>query len=538
MSFIINVTNTSGESGTIIPDVGFSYTDNLSSINQSNLKISGSSQVKRSLLGVGSDIKIYRSGALEYRGIVDHIDNFAGGAIVVHSSGYEQWLALENGAYAGSPWTSTASATIFAAIIAESTKLSGGTIEAGTSVDFRAGASDSLWNVLSNLSEATQQDIGIDYTNSEIDILDHKGSSASLMTMNAGLQIEDLRVSQSYPIGNYVIVYGKSEGETRIKSTSAHGQDGTSQAAYGVITKTIQDPKINTEDQANILADALVAKYKDPIKVYDFDVINPNQSLVSGDVITLNATAQGISNENVRIVGITRGVESGEEYLTLEVTNEEYSKKIKSSNERVAQLEKLIRDQQTYDAYQNEYSNQNVDTVVGGLFNTCYSCTDVWFDSSGMTSLNCVRQVGNVGALTLGATAKIYLIASNGTGVCPVEVWGPMSMMTYKITDLGTPTANADAATKLYVDNCVAGAGSNMWADTTNPWIIPCNSCSVYTPCLFVCTCACVCNMYAFNNISAGGSIGASTCVWGALSCFTCGVVSGKLKIPVGTNCY
>lgn len=348
MSFIINATNPTGEIGTIIADMGFYYSDNLNSINKGSIKISGSSEVRRSLLSIGSDIKIYRNGTLEFRGIVDYIDYFEGGGIVVNISGYEKWLSFENGAYAGSPWIATASATIFSAVLNESTKFNPGTVDTGTAVDFRANVSDSLWNVINNLTDATQQDIGIDYINSEIDILDHKGSSTSVGTFNAKIQIEDVRISQSYPIGNYVRVYGKGDGENQIKSTSAHGQDATSQATYGIITKIVQDPKIMSEDQANILADALLDEYKDPIKVYDFDVLDANQSIVSGDVITLNAKAQGISNEEVRVVSIKRGENNGTEFLTLEVTNAEYSRKIKTANEKIAQLEKLIRDQQTH----------------------------------------------------------------------------------------------------------------------------------------------------------------------------------------------
>ena len=35
-SFIIDFTNTSGVSGTLVPDVGFSYTDKLSRINEAS----------------------------------------------------------------------------------------------------------------------------------------------------------------------------------------------------------------------------------------------------------------------------------------------------------------------------------------------------------------------------------------------------------------------------------------------------------------------------------------------------------------------
>ena len=347
-SYIINVKNTSGDEGSVITDVGFSYSDNLNEVNNAQLKISGTGETKRGLFEIGSEIKISRNGTLEFHGIINGISYLDGGGISADILGYESWLAKENGAYANSPWSATASATIFSAVLAESNYFTAGTVNAGTSVDFRAEHTDSLWNVLSNLKEATQQDIGVDYANSEIDVLDHKGSSTSVATFNDGIQIKDIVVRQSYPIGNDVRVYGKGDGTNQIKSDAAQGQDATSKSTYGIITKIIRDPKINSVSQANIVANAEVTKLKDPIKIYNFDVMNPNQSLVSGDVIILNSSTKGLSAEEVRIVSIKRGVDASREFLVLEVTNKEYAMKAKNINQKIAELEKNVRDQQTH----------------------------------------------------------------------------------------------------------------------------------------------------------------------------------------------
>jgi len=486
-SYIINVKNTSDDEGTIIADVGFSYTDKLSEINEANIKISGSSEIKRSLIEIGSVVKIYRGGTLEFHGVVDNVDYFGGGAIAIHSSGYEKWLALENGAYASSPWSATASATIASAVIAESNYFTIGTNNTGTSVDFRAEITDSLYNVLKNLTKATQQDVGIDYANSEVDILDHKGSATSVATLNAGIQMGDLRVSQSYPIGNKILVYGKSEGETRIKSEyPGHGYNEASQTSYGVITKIIRDSKITTVAQANIVADAEVARYKDPIKIYDFDVLNPSQSLVCGDVITLNAPSQEISNEEVRIVRLDKGVKGGEEFLTLQVTNVEYSKIIKSTNEQIAEVEKEIRDNQTYDSYQAEYSNANCSTCIGG---NSYVCSDgTWSFAEKIYYDGSVTCLCDIFAVCYGNN---YFKFNSGMTVCApqFQAGGHAGVSTTRsIFSCGIDMCGAC----LY--NLGGGAGSNMWADTTNPYICPCNSCGV--------------------------------------------CIGTKLKIPVGTNCY
>lgn len=125
-------------------------------------------------------------------------------------------------------------------------------------------------------------------------------------------------------------------------------------------------------------------------------------------------------------------------------------------------------------------------------------------------------------------------IASGGGGLI---LGGPITGGGNKICNIATPTANQDAATKLYVDNC-AGGGAGIWTDATNPFIIPCNSCNICVACVCVGVKICACSMYAFANISAGGSVGASTCVFSDKGCLTCTYVSELLKIPVGTNCY
>jgi len=444
-SFIINFTNTSSEEGTVIADVGFLYSDKLNSVNDGNFVFSGSSELKRSLIEVGSQVKVYKNGTLDFHGLVDDIQFYDGGAMNVHASGYEIWLAKENGAYAGSPWTATASATIFSAVLAESNYFSAGTVNAGTSIDFRANISDSLLNVINNLRKKTAQDYQVDYTNTEIDILNHRGSTTSVETINAGIQIGDVQITNSYPIANKIKVYGQSEGQTRIESDTAQGQDPTSQGIYGVISYTIEDRTITTVAEANLLANAEVARLKDKRKIYAFDVLNPNKSWIAGDVLTLNALSQGVSAEEVRIVQIKRGIKDKREILEVEVTNKEYSELTKSRDEIIAELQKKSRDAATYDSYQSEYSNQNVDTMVGGFMTT---------DLTGST-LNSVRQVANDGAFTLGTTR--FLIPSNGDGNADVQIWGKLDMYTNKIINLATPTSTYDAATKKYVDDNAGG---------------------------------------------------------------------------------
>jgi len=496
-NYIIKVKNTSGIEGTIIADAGFSYSDKLNEVNEGQLKISGTGEVKRSLFEIGSEVYIYRNGTLEFRGIIQSLSYLDAGGISADLQGYEVWLGKENGDYPGSPWESTASSSIASAIISESSKFSAGTIQSGETLDFRAEATASLWNALSSLIKRTAQDIGVNYSNLTIDILDHRGNSTSVMTLNDGVQIMDLTVRQTYPVANDVRVYGQGEGNTRIKSNTGHGQDSTSQSTYGVIRKIYDDPSVTTEDEANILADKLVAKWKTPVKIYEFDIINPNKNLISGDVITLNSSTKGLLNEEVRVVAIDRGFRNSQEFMTLQVSNKEYSSMERGIDKIVAELEKRANDLHTYDQYQDEYANANVSTCIAG---NSFVCDDGTFNFAGKLwdngPVTCLCDVFGV------YYGNQYLSFNPGMTVCaPMIQTGNhcgmsstknifsngLVMCNTKIEALANPTANQDAATKWYVDN--SSGGGNLWTDAANPYIMPCNGCGIAV-CNHICAAA------------------------------------------------
>ena len=342
-SYIIKCTNLSGDAGTIIADVGFNYSDNLNDINEADIKISGSGSVKRGLMEIGTEVTIKRNAVLEFYGIIDNIDYLEAGTVVFHASGYEIWFAKENGSYANSPWQAVASATIFAAIIAESSYLTAGTVNAGFATDFRLSISQSLWNGITNLAKKTQQDVQIDYTNKEIDILDHRGSSTSVATFNDGIQINNVRVNYGYPLGNHILVFGKGDGTNQITGTA---NDATSIAKYGRVKRSVIDRSIISTTEANKLADAELAITKDPPQIIDFDLINPNEAISTGDIITLNAA--DLSNTEVRIVGIERGIRGGREYTTCQVTNPAFKQLIRRRNKIIARLTKDQIDEGSY----------------------------------------------------------------------------------------------------------------------------------------------------------------------------------------------
>jgi len=347
--YIIKVENTSGVAGTIISDRAFSYTDNLNDLNKGQLRITGTGETKRGLFEIGSKVYFYRDGTLEFTGLINSLSYLDAGGISADLAGFEVWLGKEKGTYVNSPWTSTASETIAGLIIGESSFFTAGTVEAGADIDLKVETSSSIYNALSSLTTSTAQDIGIDYTNLEVDILDHKGSSTSVATLNDRIQISDLTVRKSYPIANDVRVFGKGDGDNQIKSNSStSGQDAGSKSTYGIIQKDYTDSSVISVDQADNLANKLVAQWKDPISVYEFDVINPNLSVVAGDVITLNAKTKGLNNEEVRVVGIERGVKGDQEFLTLQVTNKAYSQRERNMGKYVAELQKQANVNKNY----------------------------------------------------------------------------------------------------------------------------------------------------------------------------------------------
>jgi len=602
-NYNIKVQNTSGTIGTVIADAGFSYTDKLNEINEGQLKITGTGEVKRGLFEVGSQVFIYRNGTLEFHGIINAISNLNAGGIAADLQGYETWLAKENGDYGSSPWSSTASATIASAIIGESTKFSAGTVEAGESIDFKVEPTTNIYNALKSLINRTAQDVGIDYTNTEVDILDHKGSSTSVMTLNDGVQIQDLTVRQTYPLGNDVRVYGQGEGNTRIKSDSgSYGQDATSKSTYGTVRKIYEDPSVTTETEANVLADKLVAKWKDPVKIYEFEVINPSRDLECGDVITLNSSTKGLSDEEVRIVSIEKGIRSNQEFMTLQVSNKGYAATERGINAILAELERRANDAATYDQYQDEYTNANVSTCIAG---NSYVCSDncwsfagkLWYDGS-TTCLDDIFAV-NYGNSYLSFNAGMTVCAPmfqsgshGGTSSC----W---NLFSNGIDMCGACIINAGIVCATCFCGCGAG-GSDMWADGTNPYITPCNSCQICTPGMAVtgnicdassnncvgiasspgafkefhgycglfitcvgtpaisyssgvdicnssgkvadfgttCTCLGTLRTKSINAYSNGScSVGTSSCRFGA-GYLNCIYACRRLKLPVGTNCY
>lgn len=345
MDYIVNVKNRSGESGTFIPDFSFSYSRNLNQLSQANLKFSGSGVVSRGLFETGSEVSIYRSGSLDFLGVVDMIDRLDGGTLSVNITGFEFWLTRENGNYDNSPYVDVASSSIFEDIISESNYWSFGSASLGFDLDFRLNESQSLWNAIINLLDKTQQDLYLDYNAVEASVVNHLGSVSSVGVFNDGIEISNVRYTEGYPAGNRIIVLGKGDGSSQVRATAS---DASSISLYGVISRTIIDRSILSVSEAQLLANAELELSKNPTKIFDFELNNPYQDIGLGDVITLNSPDKDVVSEDVRVVSVVRGIMNGREYCTLQVTNPEYKKKVANRNSILAGLKKESLDSNSY----------------------------------------------------------------------------------------------------------------------------------------------------------------------------------------------
>ncbi|RKZ05647.1 hypothetical protein DRQ25_15705 [Candidatus Fermentibacteria bacterium] len=323
------------KSGSITP-TWFRYKLRLNALNSAIFFFDALDPTRRSLIVEGGTVEIKRNGSLSdgFVGVITQVDYLDAGGVKVRAVGKEAKLLDEVGSYSNSPYTNTASATIASDIIGESSVFSAGTIEAGSNIDFRISSNENLWDALLRLTRLVGQDVSIDYSSDEIDVLDHKGSSTSVMIMNDNKEIRNIVVSKGRPQANYVVVKGKGDGNNQISSDpSSHGTDATSQAKYGVIKKIITNRMVMSEDEANKLADVEVARLKDPVKIYSFQVVNPQIDIVPGDVITLNSSDKGLNSEQVRVTKVERGLINGYEILELDVSNSAYATAVKNRDE-------------------------------------------------------------------------------------------------------------------------------------------------------------------------------------------------------------
>ena len=147
--------------------VSFSYEHTLCGMSNCQIVVDGANSAYSAQFDVGSEINIYKSGALKFRGIVTSKDSLPGGGIVMTAMGIEIELADVKSPMVGSAvvrtWATTSDNTIFTTLV---TSVSGWTVDVANStsanVDFRTSASESVWNAIIRLVTDSGKDIWVD----------------------------------------------------------------------------------------------------------------------------------------------------------------------------------------------------------------------------------------------------------------------------------------------------------------------------------------------------------------------------------------
>lgn len=323
-----------------------SYTDRLNLTDEAVVNIPGSSPESRAFVKSGTIVIIQRNNVIEFYGKIIGFSFLDAGGISARCKDFTfdgaKKKALKK------TYASTASASIYTEQINHWNSSYLGTIATGVDIDFQAENSSSSLNILSNLRKKSDQDIEKVYSTQKINIVNHKGSSTSVLTFNDYIDIADLGHDSQEPIGNVITVYGKGSGENQIISESSEGRNAASISSFGEIEKTERDLTIVSVDESNRLANVLAAKLGEETKSYTFRVNNPNQSVVSGDVIILNSKEKDLVAVEVRIVGMKRGLRQGIEFLEMEVANKEYSELVRGTDKLMGDIRLNNIDQQTY----------------------------------------------------------------------------------------------------------------------------------------------------------------------------------------------
>lgn len=332
---------------TIINDINFEYSRIIDDINRAVITLAGNTNFQRNLLGVGNYIEIYNNGVLDFRGKINSSGNIEGNSVKLIVRGEEEEYVKDNcdTSVLGTSgvWKSTASATIAAAILNTGVHYSAGTIDTGTNIDFRVANSDSKWNAFINLSNKVGQDKYVDYINQEIDLLNSLGSS-NVDTLNEGTDFDFMYYQESEAKAKKVVVYGKGDGNNQLSATATSG----SYVAGEDNLEVINDPTCISSSELQERADTELAALENNIKVYEIPVNNPFKTYSIGDTLTVNAPSYDINGDTVRIVKITRGRRGKNQFLNIEVTNEGYSRTIRSARQKIAQQASENRNKQTY----------------------------------------------------------------------------------------------------------------------------------------------------------------------------------------------
>ncbi len=329
------------------------YELNLNEKSRAQIHMEAQIKEEKALVTQGKVVEFYdRAGHRVFKGRITARNQQQSGTISLRIKGEEHYQysnkAVEDTTLPNSEdnkFRDTLIKTIYESILENGTTWSTSDVTApSTEIDFKAGRTESLWNALQRLRSETAVEFKVDYENEQVVVNSRIGTDQPV-TLTENQDISPVDYEEREPEGKRVVVYGKGRGENQVIGSAEDGD-----YSIGDPLKKVTDPNIINEEEANRRAEKELQAIKLPPKNYDFSVIEPSGSgreIDIGDTFTLDAPSTGVDKERVRVVTLRRGVVNGRETLKLEVSNEEYSKRMQTLAEDIVEQKKRLRDTDT-----------------------------------------------------------------------------------------------------------------------------------------------------------------------------------------------
>lgn len=339
--------------GDIITDyVKAHYTLRLDGKNTAEIHLSGQGLFDRNFYTRGATVEIIDEGETKFKGRIKSRSNKQQGYITLRVMGEEHYqysqVPFENDiAPDDGVWKEATVETIAKDLGNNSVDWNEPTVDSALSeieIDFDGRDSESMWNALERLASDTGIELIPDYDNNTLEIKKGVGSGRPYILEEYN-DIGAVSFEERDPEALKVLVYGRGKGGKR-----AFGEAEDTDYQLGDPVKKIVDRTIVSDKEAQERAKAELEATKTPIRSYEFNITNKSyHNLRLGDSFYIDAPSAGATEEEVRVVKIKRGDRNGSSYVELEVTNKEYSRRLKDRNEQLIELNRTHRDTETRD---------------------------------------------------------------------------------------------------------------------------------------------------------------------------------------------
>jgi len=319
----VDIANATGKIQTVMTRKKLEYGFVLNGTSVFEILIEGSGADYRTQFQRGFVVYIYRDNSLDLKGIIEKISFTDSGQMVLEGIGHGE-KKLNNSMCATQDWSSNTTTQIVNTgtnnILSNCSGITAGTIENKTPDYFRVQNSQTCLQGVAMVSDLTSQDWSIDYSNDELDIENHKGNASSVKTFIGGIDAVHIsKVEDDAGIIEKVTVTGSNEGGNQ--KTGQWCSDGNACAGWskGDPEVTLIDKSLNTDTACEERAHAEYLILSATRYTYNFEATDPNQSLVTGDVITLDDEITGTDAVELRITQLRRVITEEEDRLVLEL---------------------------------------------------------------------------------------------------------------------------------------------------------------------------------------------------------------------------